>query len=57
MDVKFGRRVPEPRRIEAIEFGCTCRVIAHQPATDKAEPAGMLMVTDANCPLYSIAAP
>ncbi len=56
MDVKFGRRVPEPGTIEAIEFGCTCRVIALRSATDEAEPAGMLMVTDANCPLHSIAA-
>jgi hypothetical protein len=43
--------LPEPGTTEAIELGCTCRVIAHQFATDEAEPAGMLTVPDTNCPL------
>ena len=43
-----------PGTTEAIELGCTCRVIAHQSATDEAEPAEMLTVPDANCPLHAI---
>ena len=46
--------LPEPGTTEAIELGCTCRLIAHQSATDEAEPAGMLTVPDANCPLHAI---
>ena len=46
--------LPDPGTTEAIEFGCTCRVIAHQSATDEAEPAEMLTVRDANCPLHAI---
>jgi hypothetical protein len=45
--------VPEPGTAEAIALGCTCRVIAHQAASEEAEPAGMLLVPDANCPIHS----
>ena len=45
--------LPDPGTTEVIELGCTCRVIAHQSATDEAEPAGMLTVPDANCPLHA----
>src|SRR5260370_36065017 len=33
--------VPEPGTMEAIELGCTCRVIGQVAATDELEPAGV----------------
>jgi hypothetical protein len=44
--------LPEPGTTEGIECGCTCPVIAHQTATDEAELSGVLMMSDANCPLH-----
>lgn len=49
--------LPEPGTTEAIELGCTCNSIGHATATDEREPAGMLLVPDANCPLHGTAAP
>lgn len=43
---------PRPGTMEAIEAGCTCRFIAHDSKTDELEPAGMLMLPDATCPLH-----
>jgi hypothetical protein len=48
--------VPQPGTAEAIELGCTCRAIAHVSDTDEAEPAGMLAVPNADCPLHGHAA-
>jgi hypothetical protein len=47
--------LPEAGTTEAIERGCTCRSIGHWSATDELEPAGMLLVPDANCPLHGTA--
>jgi hypothetical protein len=43
---------PAPGTSEAQEAGCTCRVIAHESATQEREPAGMLADVDPNCPLH-----
>jgi hypothetical protein len=48
--------LPAPATTEAIELGCTCRVIAHASATNEGEPAGVLIAPDANCPLHGTAA-
>lgn len=48
--------LPRPGTTEAIESGCTCRFIGHVSNTDELEPAGMLMIPDANCPLHGTAA-
>jgi hypothetical protein len=47
---------PQPGTTEAIELGCTCRIIGHDSATDEVEPAGLLLVPDPNCPLHATAA-
>jgi hypothetical protein len=46
---------PAPGTAEAVELGCTCRLIAHQSGTDEKEPAGMLMELNSNCPLHATA--
>jgi hypothetical protein len=48
--------LPKPGTAEAIELGCTCRVISHDSHTDEPEPAGMLAAPDANCPIHGAAA-
>jgi hypothetical protein len=48
--------LPRPGTAEAIELGCTCRLIGHQSNTEELEPAGMLLAPDANCPLHGTAA-
>ena len=44
--------VPAPGTTEAMELGCTCRLIAHEQAGQEREPAGMLIDPDPNCPLH-----
>ena len=48
--------LPKPGTAEAIELGCTCRVIGHESHTDELEPAGMLAAPDASCPVHGSAA-
>lgn len=48
--------LPRPGMTEAIESGCTCHFVGHVSNTDELEPAGMLMIPDANCPLHGTAA-
>lgn len=48
--------LPKPGTAEAIELGCTCRVISHVHPTDEQEPAGMLAAPDANCPVHGATA-
>jgi len=48
--------LPKPGTAEAIELGCTCRLIAHQSHTDELEPLGILAAPDANCPVHGGAA-
>jgi hypothetical protein len=35
--------LPRPGTTQAVEIGCTCRLIGHQCKTDELEPNGMLM--------------
>jgi hypothetical protein len=44
--------LPRPETTEAVEIGCTCRLIGHRCKTDELEPTGMLMAPDADCPLH-----
>jgi hypothetical protein len=44
--------VPSPGTTEALELGCTCKIIAHESAGLEREPAGMLIDPDRNCPLH-----
>ena len=44
--------VPSPGTSEALELGCTCKLIAHDFAGQEREPAGMLIEPDRNCPLH-----
>ncbi len=46
---------PPPGTTEAIAQGCTCRLIAHEAKTDEAEPAGVLVSPDPNCPVHGTA--
>ncbi len=48
--------LPRPETAEAIELGCTCRLIGHESNTDELEPAGMLSAPDPNCPVHGAAA-
>jgi hypothetical protein len=54
-EVPADAALPEPGTTEAIEQGRTCAAITHDSATDEREPAGMVIVTDANCPLHGAA--
>ncbi len=49
--------LPAPGTTEAIEQGCTCRLISHQSKTDEVEPAGLLVAPDPNCPVHGGATP
>ncbi len=49
--------LPRPGTTEAIELGCTCRLIAHEAKADEAEPAGLLVAPDPSCPIHGTAAP
>lgn len=48
--------VPRPGTPEAIELGCTCRVIGHDSKLEEGAPAGMLAAPDPDCPLHGAAA-
>lgn len=48
--------VPAPGTTEAVELGCTCRVIGHEARTDEAAPATIFAAPDANCLVHGSAA-
>jgi len=48
--------LPRPGTPEAIELGCTCRVIGHDAKLEEAAPSGMLTASDTNCPVHGNAA-
>lgn len=48
--------LPQPGTPEAIELGCTCRVVSHDAKLEEAAPSGMVVAPDANCPVHGSAA-
>jgi hypothetical protein len=48
--------LPAPGTAEAIELGCTCRVVSHDAKLEESGPSGMLAAPDANCPIHGNAA-
>jgi hypothetical protein len=48
--------LPPPGTPEAIELGCTCRVIGHDSKLEEAAPSGMLTASDTSCPVHGNAA-
>ena len=48
--------LPQPGTHEAIELGCTCRVVSHDAKLEEAGPSGMLTAPDANCPVHGTTA-
>lgn len=44
--------LPRPGTPEAIELGCTCRVIGHDAKLEESAPSGMLVATDPSCPVH-----
>lgn len=44
--------LPQPGTPEAIELGCTCRVVGHDAKLEEAAPSGMLAAPDPNCPVH-----
>ena len=48
--------LPQLGTPEAIELGCTCRVIGHNVKLEEAAPSSMLTSPDANCPVHGTAA-
>jgi hypothetical protein len=48
--------LPPPGTPEAIELGCTCRLVTHDSKLEELAPSGMLVALDANCPVHGSAA-
>ena len=47
--------LPQPGTPEAIELGCTCRVVSHDARLEEPAPSGMVIAPDANCPIHGSA--